>query len=279
MKMNVKAVGLVVAGALALASTGCEGGGEGGGEGVATDDIRNPNVQTAEQSFPEAVLVNAFDPQSTTDSFLMQRCTGTLVAPRAVLTAGHCTQKTFRRRVVAPYVGGGESAAVASQFTDYVPLPDSGGRTRINFDSHDLAVFFLDRPICLAQYPTLAEAGAPTVGAQAVSVGRKSNGSSAGDGDLFVSPAQTLRVFGNRTSYFQVPTSATGGRTFTEGGDSGGPLVQLDAGGGLSKTVVGVTSAGDVGVTAFFTRVDVPAADRVKQAIASFGREPGDCGL
>jgi hypothetical protein len=274
--MNLKSVGAVAVGTLALVLAGC--GSDGDGEGVAANDIRSPEVQTAKGAFPEAVLINGFDPQSTTDSFLSQRCTGALVAPRAVLTAGHCTQKNLRRRVVAPYVGGGESAAVVSQFTDYVPLPDSEGRTRINFNSHDVAVFFLERPICLAQYPVLANAGLPTVGTEAVSVGRKINGSSANDVDLFISPPQLLRVFGNRTTYFQVPTNATGGRTFTEGGDSGGPLVKLDEL-GVSKTIVGVTSAGDVGLSAFFTRLDVPAADRVKQAIASSGRQPGDCGL
>lgn len=110
--------------------------------------IENPVEAT---DYPEAVLVNFF-------------CSGTLLAPKVVLTAGHCQ-------------GGGPYTITAPHAGNQV-VTGSHDQSFFSGDpktSHDLLLVFLDTPITIDTYPTLATS-LPANGTVVVDIGRSQNG-------------------------------------------------------------------------------------------------------
>ncbi len=259
-----------------LAAGGCTDADAGAGADASNEDEIRGNTGPA-FAVEEAVFINAFDKRFPSRTSSAQRCSGALVAPRLVLTAGHCMQFDYDREVTAPYANG-QKANVIGQVSRYEALPADPNTDRIpiNFRSLDAGLFELDAPICLASYPTLASAPLPS-GAQMITVGRVDNGIKD-SGGLYQSQPTRPSVFASRPFYYDVPNRQTGTLLgVTEGGDSGGPSYSLDGLGFLTSTIVAVTSAGSI--SAMFSRVDVPEAQYLKDEIASRGRRPGDCGL
>jgi len=198
-------------------------------------------------SFEEVALVD-------TSSFL---CSGAVIAPHLVLTAGHCVHGASSWTVTTPYAGG-QRARATRRWTAYVDAGDS-----VDPDSNDVAVLFLDTPIVLAQYPTLARSAVPS-GTKATNVGRIHDGR-ASSSDLFVGRPVTLR-----------PGSASGWRfayvsdEIIEEGDSGGPVYTADA----AHQLVAVNSGGGDG-SQLLARVDL-AFDRIRGFIEADGAPQGE---
>lgn len=113
-----------------------------------TSAIEHPVEAT---DYPESVLVNFF-------------CSGTLLAPKVVLTAGHC-QGAGPYTITAPHAGG--QVATGSHDQSFF---DGDPKT-----SHDLLLVFLDTPITIDTYPTLASALPPS-GTVVVDIGRSQDG-------------------------------------------------------------------------------------------------------
>jgi len=160
-------------------------------------------------------------------------CSGTLVAPRAVLTAAHCLDVAPSGAMVV-YFGGdvralGETHAVVAVF---------------RHPTLDVAVLALDAPA--AAVPVALDGGpAPSPGdlVRLVGFGADENGQS---GVKRQGTAQIAAVTATELQVSPAPALACGG-------DSGGPLLHAS---GLAA----VTSFGDAACAASSTHVRVPAA-------------------
>lgn len=173
------------------------------------------------------------------------RCSGTLIAPRLFLTAGHCADGSVNVKIylgsdyrttglVAPYVTG-----TAYAHPSYNPSA---------FFLHDLGVVVLDTSVAMAQYgelPTLSQL-------DALKPSSHTTFTAVGYGLQLINPAQIqrdlVRMYAtphliqiNRGivgdfSLLLSNNASTGGTCF---GDSGGPNFI-----GTSNVIAGVTSFG-----------------------------------
>ncbi|MBX3209870.1 MAG: trypsin-like serine protease [Labilithrix sp.] len=232
----------VVASGFAVSAVGCSAEDGAATEELASESVAQPIVGGQPASaYTEAALINM--PSSI--------CSGAIIAPRVVLTAGHCVGGS-QFTVVAPYAG--KSAKGTKAWTDYVPKP-----SYVNPNTNDVAVIVLDTPITLAWYPPLANV-AVAAGTKAVNVGRIQNGQASYSG-LFYGKDVTLKsgpAYGFPFSYVS--------EEIIQSGDSGGPVY---VGSGASRKIVAVNS-GAGGGTQVLARVDLAYA-KIQQLIADNG--------
>lgn len=169
----------------------------------ADDDVgtsREPIVDgTPATNYPEAVVVTA-------SGFLP--CSGAVLAPRVVLTAGHCRSLTNSYEIVAPNAGNQQSTA-SSDWTSYNGDPAT---------SSDTLLIFLDSPIVLSTYPQIGDEPVAQ-GTAVVDIGRTLNGSITSTD--YVSP--TVTIEGPATS-LGFPFNYEALPDISQDGDSGGPI-------------------------------------------------------
>jgi V8-like Glu-specific endopeptidase len=173
----------------------------------------SPNV-----TYPEAATI-AF---SNGDISNLAFCTGSVVAPQVVLTAGHCVVGQTGWVV---HVGNELRGTTQAKNFDF-KFNAQGG---VDPSTHDLALLFLDSPIQLAQYPTIARSRLPN-NAPVTEVGRMNNGTL--QFSTFTAPGNvsdgSARGFPN---HYVAPLTL-------EHGDSGGPVFAAN-----THTIVAVNSA------------------------------------
>jgi hypothetical protein len=178
---------------------------------------------TAASDHPEAVLVDM-----TKGGAAAGQCTGAVISPYVVLTAGHCIDGYDGWNVTAPYAGAQSAQSSTGLVVDY-----RNNGTSLNLAQHDVGVIVLAAPINLQAYPRVATAPIGD-GSQVIDIGRSQDG-----------------VVSSTTLYsgFQIPVrdgSAYGGAFdyiapgVMQAGDSGGPVEAVNAQGRL---IVAVASA------------------------------------
>ena len=175
----------------ALSASAC-GGPDGEDSATVAEEIAGGYLATPHH---EAVIVNG-------------SCSGSVIAPRVVMTAGHCGTPTHTYHVVAPNAGG-QTANATSDWTTYT------GDQRASLD---LRLLFLDTPIHLASYPTLAKHAVLT-GTKVRDIGRTLNGKVTSE--LWASPTVTIE---GSAAAMGFPHHYRAQRDLSQGGDSGGPI-------------------------------------------------------
>src|SRR5262249_39331578 len=130
---------------------------------------------TKATNYPETVLIEMGNgPQAT------YACSGTLIGPRVVLTAGHCVGSFKNWWVTLPFAGNQKTTGKGRVF-DYNSQSES-----VNQNAHDVGLIVLDSPLSVGSYPTIATSHVPD-GTKAQNIGRINNGSFSTSA-LFVGP-------------------------------------------------------------------------------------------
>jgi secreted trypsin-like serine protease len=180
-------------------------------EGQRADDcatISSPIMSGSLASdHPEAALI------TLTRGGAGFECSGAVIAPRVVLTAGHCVVGMDSWTVTAPFVstqkirGTGE----ALDWTD----DDSH---MVHPEQHDVGLIYLDEPIVLDRYPVLRDQPVPD-GTTVVNIGRILDGTLS-TSQMFVSKPLTVQS----AAGVGLPMDYVAQKVIEEG-DSGGPVV------------------------------------------------------
>jgi Trypsin len=199
-------------------------------------------------TYPEAVLV-----AMSQHGFVTGSCSGTLVAPRVVLTAGHCVASFTAWDVQAPFANQSATSSTAETF-DWT----ASGTESVTANQHDVGLVYLDTPINLAAYPTLADA-AVADGSTIVNIGRLQNG--VASGSLYLSKPLAVSNAANAGYPFDYLSNRV-----IELGDSGGPVELVGA---TPHTIVAVNS-GVTGGTELLARVDL-LSSWIQDRIAAHG--------
>jgi secreted trypsin-like serine protease len=241
-------------------------------------------AEAAPGSWPSAAYVQAITGTDANGNLTGFSCTGTVVAPNVVLTAGHCAFLETARREISDTLVPAEDYWIAtgtidpfddvagpqlSRVSQVIPYPSFDHRTLKN----DAAVLILSTPttvpaITLATMSAAdrALASSPTTG-QIAGWGLDPSDPTNPDGPQSTLKQATTAIQSNATCFDAYgshydpatmlctldPARATG----TCNGDSGGPLLALRGDGAWVE--VGVTSWGESGcatnMPSVFTRV------------------------
>jgi V8-like Glu-specific endopeptidase len=213
-----------------------------------SNETQRPIIDgTTASAYPEAVLVDMKQGGQVTSI-----CSGALIAPRVVLTAGHCVHGFDGWNIKAPFASGQTASSTSGATFDW-----KNDGEFVDPDQHDVGLVFLSKDITLTSYPKIAKAGLVS-GTKIVNVGRIRNGV-ASYTKLYVSTPIAVK---SGTQYgFPFDYAAP---EMIESGDSGGPDLLPGA---APHTVVAVNS-GSGGGTEVLARVDL-VASWIEQQIAA----------
>lgn len=209
---------------------------------------------SAATAYPEAVLIDMKQGGS-----VVAICSGTLIAPKVVLTAGHCVHGFDGWNIKAPFASNQTASASASAVYDW-----TNDSEFVDPNQHDVGLIFLSKPITIASYPTIATA-ALAANAKVQNIGRINNGQ-ASNTKLFIGPQVATKKGAAYGFPFDYVTAET-----IQSGDSGGPVVVP----GTHKLVAVNSGAG--GGTQVLARVDLVApwiAEKVAQAGSAAPAQP-----
>ncbi len=199
---------------------------------------------TTASDYPEAALIDM--PGSA--------CSGAVIAPYVVLTAGHCVEGRSSWTVTAPYANGQRAEVASFEVYDY---NDPG--EQVNPNQHDIGLLYLATPIRMARYPKLSAAPIAE-GAALVNVGRIADGQLSTT-DLFVG-APVAAQDGAATGFpFAYATAE-----LIESGDSGGPVLVA----GSQDHEIAAVNSGGGGGSQILARVDLLHA-WIEERVAAHG--------
>jgi V8-like Glu-specific endopeptidase len=204
-------------------------------------------------AYPEAAFLNIDVPAAGGTYWA---CSGTVIAPRVVLTAGHCVDGHSTWAVF-----NGSQYRLSTTATTYDWHEDGG--TTVDPSHHDIGLVFLASDIVLPSYPTLA-ATAVAAGTDLVNVGRIASGTFTDSLYEATGPVTSA------APSYPFDYAAT---DLIQPGDSGGP--DFVAG---THTIAAVNSGAGNG-TEILARVDLLQAWIEEEIAAHPGSAGADAGM
>lgn len=191
-------------------------------------------------------------------------CTGTLIAPRVVLTAGHCTS-TYPLVGSRVYVGR-DVATDPGQLLEVAEVRLYPGWTPMDPRTNDVALLVLEEPAPIAPVPPFdqpLDASLVNATVRVAGFGVDENG------HLGVKRQGTAKVTGLGMTTFDIAASPA----MSCEGDSGGPVL-IDVGG--QSRLLGVTSFGDLACTiGTNSRIDAYLAGFIAPILAEVAQAGG----
>jgi uncharacterized membrane protein YgcG len=187
-------------------------------------------------------------------------CSGSLIAPNVVITAGHCVHGFDSWTVTAPFAHGQTSFTTKAVTYDW-----NSGAENVDPDTHDVALVLLNTPINIDSYPTIASSPLAD-GEKVVNVGRINNGQLSNTA-LYKSKPLAVTSAADQGYPFDYMASE-----IIEHGDSGGPVFIPG-----THTMVAVNSGGGGG-TEILARVDLLHDWIIKKIAANGGSGPSSGG-
>ena len=245
--LSVRVLGVAAAFAGGSLLCGCTGG-----DNVGFD--QEP-LRTNAKKYPEAVLVDAMANNGTGAA-----CSGTVIAPRVVLTAGHCVAGYTSWAVTAPNAADGAAVSASSaNVFDYMDLKAG----KVNSGLHDVGLVFLDRSIRLDMYPVIAQSAVPD-GSEVVTIGRRmqigGGPTEVSTDELFDSDPFQIQAAGASAPYDYTSLIEI------DHGDSGGPLMASAS----SPHLIVAVNSGGLASASEYARVDLVYA-WIYEAILAHG--------
>lgn len=235
---------------------------------AAPDDARDEDEQSTEQHRP---IVNGTETADwpATGMMMVQgqvHCTGTVVAPRKVLTAGHCIQGQSPFDLSFAFGPSDGQVEHWIQVTDAVAHPDYDDQALTN----DIAVLTLAEDAPVAPVDMNPSMDASWIGQTVTLVGY---GVTDGTAQQGIGTKREVSVVIDDVQPTTLGYTTTNGETACNG-DSGGPAYAT-ANGGL--VVAGVTSYGDLECQQYgvYTRVDA-FLPWIEGELAKPGPDPND---
>ncbi|MGZ3455292.1 MAG: trypsin-like serine protease [Polyangiales bacterium] len=248
---------LVFVGLAGLAFVGCSAPSSGDEQGSGS---RNGEIVGGVKAtdYEESALVNMLDGSGS----MFAACSGSVIAPRVVLTAGHCVDGVSGFQVIAPYTKSGKQTAGSHKGTalDWI---DVAGES-VDPSKHDVGLVILDTPITLTKWPTVRKTQYP-FGSKARNLGRIQSGSFSST-DIFVSKPLTMNDANSDGFPYDYISDE-----IIESGDSGGPVI-ADG----THEIIAVNS-GAGGGTEVLARVDL-VWSWIDSTVKSNGGWPADPG-
>jgi secreted trypsin-like serine protease len=192
---------------------------------------------TSASAYPEAILVDMLQGAQVTAA-----CSGSLIAPKVVLTAGHCVDGFTGWKIKAPFAGDQTAGSTTGETYDW----HENGSETVNPAHHDIGLVYLTTAITIPQYPELSQTKMGA-GTQIVNIGRIQDGTFSSSA-LFVS--SPIQLTDGASSGFPLDYSSD---EIIQSGDSGGPDILV---GSTPHTIVSVNSGAGSG-SEVLARVDL----------------------